>query len=587
MKRSMRVVVTAAGCVASSAFAQDARGPFGESLDAAESLAFANEYDRAIAVCRDVLRDAAGTPDETEAGCEALSLIGLAYQRRGWVEEASLAYQTAVDLHPKAMRASEALVRALDCYAAAQRAGRRRYYKEHIRADTNRLIRDYPDDPRAGNIGCTMGEAADPLTAIEILETVQPTADQYTRARLMIGVNYFQHLSKLEADGEFDEAEAFYPLAEIAFEEAIAAILVAKNKATDPKIQAALDGQEYLARLSLARVLIRLGSERIADATAAIGILEAKWGDDSQKAPDVRQLRVRLLNSRGGFDESGKWIGALHAKDRLAAAPVAGQLARALDRAGLDRLTADPNSTDVEGLWRHAASFYWMSVEPQIESAAIADAGELIDVGNRFVAYARRFNDVPDSRVSFVGPRQLVLTEPEHFRRAAATFEAALAIEPEYRTSIQLGRAYGFLGEWTKAAQTYARLFEGAPIVDAKRPGRIDAKAVRARPELVFASLEWAVAERRAFEIDGDARRLTRSLRTILTPLRAWLKPDASPLAFWAASYELALALALNGEFMEATLSIEDLQRNVSPDFDGDPDGYLPFFVILKINLRR
>lgn len=566
-------------------------GTYLDKLKTAQQKVESNDLDRGIAVARQVIDETTGTPDEPEACCESLLLIGYAYQKRGWVEEASLAYQTAVDRYPKAKSASECLVRAIDCYASAQRAGKRKYYKEQLDEATNRLIREYPKDPRASNIqltkaGILEGEG-DYLGAIEILKTVQPAAEQYTRARLMIGLDYFQHASKLIGEKKDDEAKTFYPLTETAFKEAVAAIAAAKGKTIDPKIQAALDGQEYLARLSLARLYMLPAFGRIADAAPAIDVLEQNWGKDAQKGPDIQNLRGRLFLSQGKFEEAEKWVNELYARDKKAVAGPAGQLARALDQQGLDKFKDKPGSLEGEDLWKRAARFYYMSIKPQVDGTASQNAGEMTDVGGRFYSYGLTFNGVPDKRVSFVdwvpGNKRAL----DYWVKAAEIYEAALAQTPDYRMTINLGRTYGFLGDYVKAAGIYARLFEQEALVNPKNPNRLDNAVQKAKPELVYAYLEWGVSERLAFAKDNDKSRLTRAMKTILTPLLATLKPDTSPETYWAARYHLVRALMDVGDYKDAKLNVEDAQRNISATFDDDKFGYKTLFEATIEELKK
>jgi tetratricopeptide (TPR) repeat protein len=566
-------------------------GTYLDKMKTAEARVAANDLDRGIAIARQVIAETAGTPDEQEAGCDSLLLIGFAYQKRGWFEEAALAYQTAVDRYPKAKNASEALVRAIDCYAAAQRGGKRRYYKEQINEGTNRLIRDYPKDPRASNIQLTkasiLESEGDFLGAIEILKTVQPTADQYSRAKLMIGLDYFQHASKLASEKKEEEAKPFYPLTETAFKEAIAAIGAAKGKTIDPKVQAALEGQEYLARLSLARLYMLPAFGRIADAAPAIDVLEQGWAKDPQKGPDIQNLRGRLFLSQGKFEEAEKWVNDLYARDKIAASGPAGQLARALDQQGLDKFKEKPGSLEGEDLWKRAARFYYISIKPQVDGQASQNAGEMTDVGNRFFSYGLTFNGVPDSRVSFVdwvpGPKRAL----DYWVKAAEIYEAALAQTPDYRMTINLGRTYGFLGEYVKAAGIYARLFEQEALVNPKAPNRLDNAVQKAKPELVYAYLEWGVSERLSYAKDNDKSRLTRALRTIFTPLLQTLKPDTSPETYWATRYHLIRALMDNGDYKDAQLNVQDAQRNISATFDDGKYGYKALFETTIEELKK
>lgn len=566
-------------------------GTYLDKMKTAELRVAANDLDRGIAIARQVIAETAGTADEQEAGCDSLLLIGFAYQKRGWMEEASLAYQTAVDRFPKAKNAAEALVRAIDCYALAQRSGKRKYYKEKIDEGMNRLIREYPKHPRASNVQIMKANnlegEGDFLGAIEVLKTVQTNSTDYTKARLKIALDYFQHAAKLASEQKEADAKTNYGLAESSFRETIAAIEAARGKSIDPTVQSALDEQEYIARLSLARLYMLPAFGRIADAAAAIDALEKNWAKDPSKGPEIQNLRGRLFLSQGKFDEAEKWVNDLAARDKNAVAGPAGQLARALDQQGLDKFKEKPGSLEGEDLWKRAARFYYISIKPQVDGTASQNAGEMTDVGNRFFSYGLTFNGIPDSRVSFVdwvpGPKKAL----DYWVKAAEIYEAALAQTPDYRMTINLGRTYGFLGEYVKAAGIYARLFEQEPLVNPKIPNRLDNAVQKAKQELVYAYLEWGVSERLSFAKDNDKSRLTRALRTIFTPLLQTLKPDTSPETYWAARYHLIRALMDNGDYKDAQLNVEDAQRNISATFDDGKYGYKALFEATIAELKK
>lgn len=581
-------------------------GSFTDKLKSAEGKIAMNDIDVAFALCRQVMFDTAGTADEAEATCEALLLIGTGYQRRGWVEEAALAYQTAVDRFPKAKGASEALVRAIDCYSAAQKTGRRKYYREHIDENTNRLIRDYPKDPRAGNIQMFKAKSlegeGDFLGAIEIYKTVQPASTDYTKALLMIGIDYFNHARnvatqvKTDAAGKPDEearkkaeedAKPFYPLAETAFKAANSTIRAARDKTMDPKIKSAYDEQEWVSTLSLAKLFMIPAFARIADAPAVIDTLEQNFSKDPAKAAEIQNLRGRVFLSQGKFEEAEKWVDDLVKRDPIAAAGPAGQLARELDRQGLEKRQAKPESAEAADLWKRASRYYYISVKPQITGVASQRAEELSEVGNRMFVYGLVFNGVPNEKVNFVdwvpGPK----SAPDYFVKASEIYKAALEQTPDYRMAINLGRTYGFLKRWVDAANVYTKLFEQEPIINPKDKRKLDPVVTRAKNDLILAYVEWGVSERMAFTVDADKDRLLRCRDVIFTPLANTLKPDVQPEAYWSTRYHFVRTLMDRGEYRDAKLSVDDIQRQVSPTFDDGKFGYKALFETTIEELKK
>jgi tetratricopeptide (TPR) repeat protein len=565
-------------------------GTFRDKLTTAEARLMANDYDRAFALCREVLSDTAGTPDAQEGGCMALLTIGFGYQKRGWIEEAALAYQTAVDRFPKATGAPEALARAIDCYSGAQRAGRRKFYKDQIEEDMNRLVRDYPKDQRAQQIQITQAEIleneGDFTGAISKYETIAPASNAYTKARLKIGLCYFLMGDKLskEKDSKKEDVNALLAKTESGLKEAVTAIGTARGKTIDPGILKALEEQEWVASLSLAKLYMTESFGKLAAAAPMIDTLESRWGKDPAKGPQIQDLRGRLFLSQGKYEEAEKWVSDLWSRDKKGAAGPAGQLARSFDQMGLDKLTAKPDSLEGEDLWKRAAKYYYMSIKPQVDGTVTQDADEMAKVGGRFYIYGRHFNGVTDERVTFIDWSPASRRTAEYWTKAAEIYESTLQIAPDIKVTINLGRTYGYLAslgdhpKWVEAARVYGKLFEQEPLVNQKNRQRLDPQMVKAKPELVFAYVEWGVCERLAFAVDGDKGRINRCLGTIFQPLRNSLRPDTSGQAYWASRYHEVAALMDIGEYPNAKLTIEDIQRQVSPTFDEGKYGYKALF---------
>ena len=574
-------------------------GTFRDKLTTAEGRLAANDYDRAFALCREVLSDTAGTPDAQEAGCMALLTIGFGYQKRGWVEEAAIAYQTAVDRFPKATGASEALARAIDCYAGAQRAGRRKLYKDQIDENMNRLIRDYPKDPRAADIVIQKAKVleteGDFAGANEIYKAVPQTSNAYTKARLMIGMNFFNMGAKAagEKEPKQDEINGFYTQAETALKEAIAAIGTARGKTIDAGITKALDEQEWVASLSLAKLYMVGSFGKVASAAPMIDTLESKWAKDAAKGPQIQDLRGRLFLSQGKTADAEKWVSDLYSRDKKSAAGPAGQLARALDQMGADKFAAKADSLEGEDLWKRAARFYYMSIKPQVDGTVTQDADEMAQVGGRFYVYGLHFNGVPDDRRTFIDWTPGARKSSEYWTKAAEIYEATLQVSADIKVTVSLGRTYGFLAilgdapKWVEAARVYGKLFEQEPLVNPKNRQKLDPQMMKAKPELIFAYVEWGVCERMAFAVDSDKSRIARCLGTIFQPLQYTLKPDTSPQAYWATRYHQVRALMDAGEYPNAKLAIEDIQRQVSATFDDGKFGYKALFEAAYEELKK
>jgi hypothetical protein len=593
-----------------------------DALKTAEQKIAANDYDRGIAVCRRLLFTTANTPDESEAGSSCWLLIGFAYQKRGWFEEAALAYEAGLDRFPKAKGAAECLSRAIDMYSAANGRGRRQVLKERVEALKKRLIAEYPTAPQAADVQMKtakqLEDEGDYLGAIEIYKKVEKTSTNYTKAHLLIGIDRFNILvgdlneaKKLEDDAKKleeakkaddakkktddakkkrDESKGAFTDAEAAFKDAIS-VIQGHAQTMDPTILKAYDEQEYLAMLSLAKLYMMEGFGRASDAVPVIDTLEGKWGKDAKKGPEIQNLRGRVFLSQGKVDEAAKWVDDLVKRDPIGAAGPAGQLARVLDASGMEKFKTQPDSLEGDKLWTQAARYYWISIEPQVLGKVPQNVDEMTDLGNRFFVYGLHFNGVPepktsDQRTTFVdwtpGPKR----NTEMWTRAAQIYEAALAQNWSYRMAISLGRTYGFLAKYADAASTYSKLFDQEQIVDQKLRSRLDRTVIAGKPELVMAYIEWGTAERLAAQ-GTDKDRLTRAMTIMTLTHNTQLKLDQLPHEFWAAHYQLVRTLIDRGEYKDAQASIDDLTRNVSADFDGGKFGYKQRFLDTVEELKK
>jgi tetratricopeptide (TPR) repeat protein len=565
-------------------------GSYTDRLKSAQGKLEINDPDTAIAICRIVLAETAGTPEEADAGTDAWLLIGAAYQRRGWSEEASLAYQTAADRFPKAKGAVDALLRANECYGAAKRIGKRKLFDDRVNENQATLMRNWSSDPRVGDIGMVKAKQlesdGDLLGAIELYKTIPQASVNYTKALLLTGIDYFNHAQNLARDPKTAaDAKAFYPQAEAAFQKVSDAIGQRRGSTLDKAVIAAYDTQEYLALISLAKLYMIPAFGRGQDAGKVIDRLEANSTWSKEHGPEIQNLRGKTYIESGQFDAAEKWIDDLVKRDEVAAASPAGQLARVLDAQGDAAHKAKPNSNEGDELWKRAARFYYMSVKPMIDGRVSQDADTMVDVGRRMMVYALHFNGVPETRQNFVDWTPGQKNAPDYFRKAAEIFKAGLEQNPDYRNSINLGRCYGFLKQWPLAADVYAKLFEQEPILT-KDKRKLDTNVTKPKPELSLAYLEWGVAERMAYAEDQNKDRLTRCLNVIFTPLAFSLKPEVTPEAYWGAIYHLVMTLNDKGDYNDALLTIENQQRQVNPAYDEDKFGYKSRFDPVEADLR-
>jgi tetratricopeptide (TPR) repeat protein len=321
-------------------------------------------------------------------------------------------------------------------------------------------------------------------------------------------------------------------------------------------------------------------------AKTVIDGLDARWGKDAKKGPVIQGLRGKMFLNQGKFDEAAKWVDDLFKKDPVIAAGPAGQLARELDKQGSEKYKTNPESLEVESLWKRAARYYWISIEPQVSGKVSQSPDEMTAVGNRFYAYGAIFNGLPNDRLTFVDWTPGAKSDPLFWERAVQIYRAALDQSPDYRMTINLARTLGFLKKWADSASVYQKLFEQESIVDARSKGtRLDTTVLNAKGELLYAYLEWGVAEQMAAREDKDDKRPGRAI-DIFQKLMGTIKADSkNPFPYWAAKYHQVTTLVDLGRYGDADLAIKDVERQVNPKFDEGKFGYQALFEAVKVDL--
>jgi hypothetical protein len=224
-------------------------------------------------------------------------------------------------------------------------------------------------------------------------------------------------------------------------------------------------------------------------------------------------------------------------------------------------LEKDPKSREGLDDWKRAAEYYALSVADELAKTDSATINEksVGQAGERLWSFALEFNGVPEDVQSFVQGDERPAREPLYFEKAAEVFEA-LGTGSEARTILR-ARCYGFLGRFADAAAVFDTLFAEARFVESTQgaPPRINSKVVQARPRLLSAFLDWAVADLLAGVADKQPDRFGRAsdrLRLLLT-----VTTSESPL-WWGAKYYQMRTLFETGKFQDAALLMNDLERN-------------------------
>lgn len=555
------------------------------------------DEERAFAILRKILYDTAGTGEETEAGCECFVLMGYAYQRRGWAEEAALAYQMAAEKYTGAKSAIDALDSSLNLYQALQKVAKRKAYKERIDALNALLVSRFPNSPQAQEKNFRAARDLetdfDYAGAIKIYEDVPANSDKYWRARGNIAIDYYNWMVKLLGDKKVDEAKKLLPTTEAALKALRPIVDAIRAKTIDQKILTDIDGMDFLTQYTLAVLYLNETFGQMEKAAPVIDGLDAKWGKDPKQGPKVQDLRGRSFLAQGKIKEAEDWVNDLVKRDPRGASGPAGQLARALDELGAEKRKTSPGSIEADELWRKAAKYYFMSIQPQISGQMAQDPVQMTGVGDRFYVFGLIFNGVADDRETFVDWTPSGKKVADYWQKAVQIYTAAIEQTPDYRMTIKLGRTQGFLAtmqtgvKWADVAKVYQSLFNQEPLEKKTKQGtKLDPDVMKAKGELVWAYLEWGTAERLAAAEEKDQGRTQRCLN-IFSTLLSTIKPDTkSAFLYWASKYQQVRAYVDIGDYKNADLGVQDVERNVSATFDDDKYGYKTLFEAIKTELK-
>ncbi len=555
-----------------------------DTLELAETSAGRGELERAVALGQQVLILARGTNEEADLGARAGLLLGALFAQRGWLHEAAVAWDSAADGYAKGKDAPECLWRAVNCYLTLQSREQRPYYGQRARARMTELAERYADHPYASMARIIEGQQLeaeqDFARAAEVFESVAPGTAGYEEALYRAGNAWSRLARKLHQSGETSAATPAVAKAEDLLKKAQTALEAAQARTLDAAAQDRLRGFAFSARVSLANLYLLEGVNRPADVLALFEGVEKTFPGEATVSSALA-LRFRALQALGRVDEATALLDAELRENPNATwiGSSAAALAQALDKHATELREKAPESVEADRLWRKAAGYYVLAIRGQLEGDEAVRIEEMEAVANRLFVFALHFSGVPkhvDSFVDWSGTRPAV----DLLEQSARAYEAVLPLTPSYRTLINLSRTLGFLGRWSDAAAYYAQLFERERFADTATK-TIDQEALRAKPELVFAYLEWGVCEREVGVKEADATRLSRASAIFETLV---LGTAAGTKLWWQSKYYQLRTLVDRGEYEIADVALRSLERNW-PEFDADQYGLRERFGALRQQL--
>jgi tetratricopeptide (TPR) repeat protein len=539
-----------------------------DTIKQAESAAGRGELDRAIAFCHEVLSSARGESAH-DLGSRAGLLLGVMYIQKDQTHEAAVAWDSVAQRYPKGKDAPECLWRSIGAYIKLQ-PDNPTYYKQIVRERMADLVKAYPQSKYASMAAIIEGQQLEAegqfAQAAATYERVAADSAAYEEAMFRSG-NAWSRMAQaaVKKSGKSAEATQAVKQAEEKLLKARADLEAAAEGTLDIAQQEKLRGMAFGARVSLANLYLLDGVDRPADVLPLFERVETEFAGDDAKIATAGNFRLKALLKVGKVDEATRLLDNLIAKDPDARAVGSGAatLAQALDTKGAALRAKDPNSSEAESLWRKAASYYMLGVRGQLDGSEALRVDDLELIANRLFALALVFGDVPDDVQSFVDSAS---SRPDaaQLEQAARIYEMVLPLTPSYRTRINLARVLGFLGRWNEAASHYSELFSQQRFADLNAH-MIDGEALRAKPELIFALLEWGVCERELGVRESDNSRLSRAADIFETLVKSTV--EGTDL-WWKAKYHQLRNMADRGNYDVADVGLRAVERSW-PDYDG------------------
>ncbi len=539
-----------------------------DTLKLAETAVARRELERGVALCQEVMILARGTSEEHNLGARAGLFLGVALVQMGRLPDAVVAWDGSAQRYAQGKDGPECLWRTVTGYLELQSQERRAYYKKLARERMDALVKRYPDSPYASKAAIFEGRQLEAegefARAAETYERVAPGTASYEEALYRAGNAWFRLAQEAFKKGRAAEAKQAVAKSEGLLQKARPALEAAAAKTLDLSSQERLRELSFSSRVSLANLYLLPGVDRAGDVAALFDGLEAEFPEDGAKLSAARNLRLKALQAQGKVDQAIALLDALVREDPDAPGVGSGAaaLAQVLDARGAALHAKDPRSAEADTLWRKAASYYILAVRGQLEGAEAIRVDELEQIANRLFALALQFGRVPQDVESFVDS-STSSPERNQLEQAVRIYEAVLPLTPSYRTLISLARAQGFLGRWPEAAARYSELFDQQRLADAATK-TIDQEALRAKPELLSAYLEWGVCEREAGVKEADSARIARASAILETLANSTAKGTKM---WWQSKYYLLRTMIDSGKYDVADKSLRSLERNFE-DFD-------------------
>lgn len=524
-------------------------------------------WERALYFANLARAAAIGTPTEQILGPQALETVAAIYVAQQDLTAATVAYDAVYELYPKSDRAPEAVYNAAKYYNQLYQSERRQFFRKRWDDRRETLAKEYPTSPKA--VEAIMGEGEgfesnkEWLKAADFYKSFKIDTAGYELGLSKAARCYYEYARELWTKSKPDDARQYFKQSDDTAKTAQERVDKQRAQSLDVNVTRSASAIAFEVRVLRARIALHEAVNRPQDVFTLLDNAENDLANTPKKVEVVWGLRIEALQAQGKLEEAISRLETLRAKDpnSPAVASAAGVLARALDGAGLALLEKDPKSREGIEKWRQAAEYYWLSVAGEFEKTdGSAPDERAVDIAaKRLYIFAKEFNGVPEKVDTFVGGDERSVREPDAFDKAARLIEQLSRISNSEERTILRSRCYGFLGRFGDAADVLDALFAEARFVEATGGApRINSKVAQSRPRLIYAFLDWAVADLLAGAADKQPARIERALDRFRV-LLAGTTPESA--LWWGAKYYQMRGLFELGKFQDTALLMRDLMR--------------------------
>lgn len=546
-------------------------GGGGAAMDAEKILSIARTYldrgedSRALEIAAQAVAALPGHAKEAQLGVDAWLFVGAIYKKNGALQEASVAFDAAFDRYSAEPKCAEAVYQAMDCYRLLNKTSKRKFYTDRLEQRRGTLASKYANHPRAASAQLAeaqgMQDDGQYVEAAAQYAKVPPTSSVYIDATAAGAQCHLFAGRDLAKAGKTPEAKAAYEKAEGLFKKAAAEAETQRGKTLNLDDKARFDSLKLRAMIGLAQLYLTPEMGRAAEVIPLLEGADESYASNSEAINNFWRFRIEALRAQGRLDDAVTLLEALIKTnpDSKAVAPAASLVASALDVRAGELRDKEKKPREADEAQKKAARYYAVAGRAYLKSES-PKVSEIEPIAKRLFALGLDSNEVPQDQLSFVGWDPKRNNETQQWALASELYEATLRLVPGYQMQVQLGRCYGYLGEYAKAAGVLGSLFEQEQVYDTEKK-QLKRAVIRQKQELFFAYLELGLAEHEAAVIGKDADGFRRA-STIFSVMARELQPTSKD--WWFTKYYQIKNLAAAGNYADAKIQLNDLERTTS-----------------------